>query len=187
MSWAGYEGSFKEKDYTKNQIMAEIDEMLEQECSYRMTPHHQPWKFFCEILNSEEEAREFLHLQDLWRKKNRAVRYRLPVKKTKKVETLETRLEKTVEDREDYNSTFKAEFVGCPTCKSKIAKKYIKGYSHSCPVCGGELWSETTQKKIVWYNEKIKELQKQIKQEEKKAAVKSKDLAWYVEAELYIG
>lgn len=192
MSWAGYEGSFEEKNYTKNQIMSEVNEMLEQECSYKMPPHHQSWKFFDEILDSEEDAQEFLYKENLYRKKNRAVRYHLPVKKTKKIKTLEARLEKTVEYREYYKknhhpSTFKAEFVGCPTCKSKIAKKYIKGYSHSCPVCGGELWSETTQKKIAWYNEKIKELQKQIKQEEKKAAAKSKDLAWYVEAELYIG
>lgn len=192
MSWAGIETSFSEKEYTKKEIMAEVEESLERECSYGFTPHHQRWQFFDEILNTEEEAQEFLHTRHLFREYNRAVRYRLPVKKTKKIQTLEEKLEATVEAREQYKkdhhpSTFKAEFIGCPTCKSKIAKKYIKGYSHSCPVCSGELWSETTQKKVAGYTEKIAEIQKQIKAEEKKASAKNKELAWYVEAELYVG
>lgn len=191
MSWAGYEGDFDE-NFTRNQIINEVEEILEQECPYTMTPHHQSWKFFEEILASREDAEEFLQSKNLWRKKNRAVRYRLPAEKTKKQKTLETRLEKMVVDRENYKEThhprnFKAEFIGCSTCKSKIAKKYLKGYSHSCPVCKGELWSQTTQDKVKWYTKKIVDLQEQIKQEEKKSAEKSKKLAWYVEADLYVG
>lgn len=192
MSWAGIETSFSEKKYSKQEIIAGIKGVLERECSRSFTPHHQPWKFFDEVCNTEEEAQEFLYNKHLQREYNRAVRYRVPTGKTKKIQALEDRLEATVETREQYKkdhhpSTFKAEFIGCPTCKSKIAKKYIKGYSHSCPVCSGELWSETTQKKIAGYNEKIADIQKQIKAEEKKASTKNKELAWYVEAELYIG
>ena len=192
MSWAGIETSYSEKEYSKQNIMMEVAEILERDCSYNFTPHHQQWKFFDEICNTEEEAKEFLYSKQITRRYNGAVRYRVPVGKTKKMQSLEARLETTVETREQYKKdhhpcTFKAEFIGCPTCKSKIAKKYIKGYSHSCPVCSGELWSETTQKKIAGYNEKIADIQKQIKAEERKANSKSKELAWYVEAELYVG
>lgn len=192
MSWAGIETSFSEKEYSKQDIIADVAEVLERDYSYNFTPHHQPWKFFDEVCATEEEAQEFLSNKHLYREYNRAVRYRVPTGKTKKMQTLEARLEATVKTREQYKkdhhpSMFKAEFIGCPTCKSKVAKKYIKGFSHSCPVCSGELWSETTQKKVVGYNEKIADIQKQIKAEEKKANSKDKELAWYVEAELYIG
>ena len=192
MSWAGIETSFLEKKYSKQEIIAGIKEVLERECSYGFIPRHQQWKFFDEICNTEEDAQEFLYNKHLQREYNRAVRYHVPTEKIKKVQALVARLEATIETKEQYKknhhpSTFKAEFIGCPTCKSKIAKKYIKGSSHSCPVCSGELWSETTQKKIASYNEKIADIQKQIKAEEKKANAKNKELAWYVEAELYIG
>lgn len=180
MSWAGIETSYSEKEYSKQDIMMEVAEVLERDCSHSFTPHHQQWKFFDEVCATEEEAQEFLSNKHLYREYNRAVRYRVPTGKTKKIQALEARLEVTVETREQYKkdhhpSTFKAEFIGCPTCKSKIAKKYIKGYSHSCPVCSGELWSETTQKKIAGYNEKIADIQKQIKQRKRRPVRRTKN------------
>ena len=59
---------------------------------------------------------------------------------------------------------FKSEFVGCKHCGSKINREYIK--SNACPVCRGDMRSDTTQKRLENMRAKVNRLRNDIKDEE---------------------
>ena len=74
---------------------------------------------------------------------------------------------KKLKDYEHVHSCkqFKAKLIGCPNCGSKVNKDFIK--NEECPICGTNLQSPTTRKTIEGYKAAIRELEKQIKAEEK--------------------
>lgn len=111
------------------------------------------------------------------------------VKTTKKLQTLETRLIKEKEKLNEYVkktdcSSFKAELITCPNCKSKINKKYI--YNSHCPLCRTDLRSKTVIDTTNRYRENIKALTQQIR-EEKIKQKKSLPVKYYVEFCEYVG
>lgn len=83
-------------------------------------------------------------------------------------------------------SSFKAEFVGCPGCGSKLKRELLK--HESCPLCRTELRSKTTVETLERYSKNICELDKQIKAEERKLnekAVKKSAIKWLVKIEYH--
>lgn len=110
-------------------------------------------------------------------------------KTTKKLQTLEARLIKEKEKLNEYIkktdcSNFKAELITCPNCKSKINKKYI--YNSHCPLCRTDLRSKTVIDITNRYQENIKALTQQIR-EEKSKQKKSLPVKYYVEFCEYVG
>ena len=194
MSWAeGYYDYPESED--KETIMCEIDESLENERG-RFDPVFQRYVFSNrEPFESREEALKYLHSDEgmeYYRSKNFGVRYYSTQnkKKTKKMQDLEQRISATEEKMAKYIaehsiSTFKAEFIGCPECKSKIAKKFIPN-TNKCPLCGTDLRSETTIKTLSGYRQKIKELNKLLEAEIKKNQKKG-EVYWLISAQLYVG
>ena len=87
--------------------------------------------------------------------------------KSKKLDDFDRRIKETLEKRSAYVQAhrvgdFKAEFVSCPSCKSKIARFYFERNKNRskdlCPVCYADMASETTKKVLKGYDEKINTL-----------------------------
>lgn len=83
-------------------------------------------------------------------------------------------------------SNIKAEFVGCPSCGSKIARKYLKG--NFCPVCHTDMRPVSTMDCIKRAAEKVDQLEKQMVAAERKEAQRYKskaNLRWLVRFEYH--
>lgn len=96
--------------------------------------------------------------------------------------TLQNRLRAERDKRITYEEThgvdsFKAEYVGCPECGSKLKRALLRG--NSCPLCKAELRRKTTLDTLKRYAENIRdikekmthELRKMQKRQRKKAKV----------------
>lgn len=81
---------------------------------------------------------------------------------------------------------FKAQYVSCKNCGSKLNKDYIK--RNFCALCGHDMRSDTTKNAIVKLTEKVKSLEQAIREEEKKLAIKKAKEAkeyWLVKIEYH--
>ena len=94
--------------------------------------------------------------------------------RSSKLDTLEKRLDAEKAKLEEYKKahsviTFKAEFVGCPGCKSKLAKKQLMKIKepNRCPLCESDLRGKTTLETINRYEKNIGTIKKDIHEEEK--------------------
>lgn len=100
----------------------------------------------------------------------------------KKIVDLERRIKETQEKYDKYLAAhrvgdYKALFVGCPECQSKIARFYFennktKAEKDRCPVCHADMASDTTKKTLQRYRGKVNELKKEKEAELKKLAKK---------------
>ena len=145
-----------------------------------------------EPLENQEAAEDFLDERDDWHRNwNVAVRFydRSSCKPTKKCEELLKRLHAEEEKLYSYTkshdlSTFKASLIGCSKCGSKLNKEYLKGYH--CPLCRNDMRSETTKNTVIRYQQKIRDIKRDIMAEEKKSSGKAvvKYLVLYEE---YVG
>jgi hypothetical protein len=126
-------------------------------------------------------------------------------RKTKRQETLESRLQaekvkknKYIEEHAIWNR--KSDTITCPVCKSRINidsyrtslahRRYAYGYDngHMCPVCFGELWSQTTLKTVRQYDERIAKLEDELAAEKQKAKLKvakKSPVRWLVKYEYH--
>lgn len=174
---------------------ADIHEKLYQDRGAYEPIFQKMFAFKREPLDSYKEAEEFLRYspeaERYYRKYDTAVRFLdySDVTPTKKMLDLKHRLDETVQKKADYAEkhsvkNFKADFVGCPGCGSKIARRFI--HADKCPLCHKDLRSETTIKTIKGYDEKIKELGKMYDEAEKKNKKKAK-VMWAVYAQAYLG
>ena len=105
--------------------------------------------------------------------------------------TLQERLKAEREKRVAYAaahavSTFKAEYIGCPECGSKLKRTLLKG--NSCPLCHAEMRSKTTMETLQRYDANCDELTKKIKAEERKMQEKMRKQAkvvWLIKTEYH--
>ena len=165
---------------------------------------HEDWQEGCRGLNGSirwndhvcanyEEAEAYIESHDKGRYGQLAVKYREyeKIEPTKNLLSLKERLDKEREKKAEYTaahsvSAFKAEFVGCPDCGSKLKKTLLK--SENCPLCRAELRGKTTVDTIARYEANIRDLQKQIKEEEKKMEeknLKKSKIKWLVKIEYH--
>lgn len=140
-------------------------------------------------LGSREEAEAKINQLDRGWYDDHAVRYYWfgDAKETKRMTEIrariqETRDKMTVYRREHSVTNFKAEFIGCPNCGSKISRKYLR--ADNCPVCRADMRSETTKKTLAGYEAKIRDLNAQIEQERRKQTSARKVL-WLVKYEYH--
>lgn len=110
------------------------------------------------------------------------------VKPTKAMENLKEQIKAARDKKEDFirshqPNRVKAEFIGCPHCGSKIAKKYLNGVR--CPVCRADMRPKSTLERIDGYDKKIRDLEKRYKEAEKKMASKAA-LKWCVKLEFHV-
>lgn len=143
-------------------------------------------------LENQEAAENFLDERNDWHRNwNVAVRFydRSNCRPTKKCGELLNRLHAEEEKLSSYIkahdlSTFKASLISCSKCGSKLNKDYLKG--HHCPLCRNDMRSETTKNTVSRYQQKIRDIKRDIMAEEKKSSGKAvvKYLVLYEE---YVG
>lgn len=140
-------------------------------------------------LESEEAAREWIRSKDGGWYENHAVRFYDYSKatETKKIVELAKRIAETVQARNEYRDShsvhgFKAEFIGCPECGSKLSKTHLRG--ETCPLCRRDLRSQTTLDRLARYQEKISALRKQVEEQKQKQKDKAV-VKWLVKYEYH--
>lgn len=116
---------------------------------------------------------------------------------SKKLATLKSRLTKEKESYSKLSNKItsgfknrKSKLISCKNCDSKINKDFISTqspYDINCKVCNRSLLSDTDLKRLENFNDKIRKLEKDFKDEEtklKKKSQKSKKatVKWYVGA-----
>lgn len=153
-----------------------------------------PIRWIDHVCDNREDAMEYIRSHDRGWYDQLAVKYydypKLEPSKT--MLGLQERLKAEYEKRAAYAaahavSTFKAEYIGCPECGSKLKRTLLKG-SNRCPLCGTELRSKTTMETLQRYDANIKDLQARIKDEERKMQEKMRKQAkvmWLIKTEYH--
>ena len=113
------------------------------------------------------------------------VLYKEASEPSKAMQDLDRRIQETQKKKRDfYNSHLpnrvKAEFVGCPECKSKIAKIHLK--THYCPVCRKSMLPKSTKERLQGYDAKVKDLEAKYKDLERK---QKGEVFWLVKLEFH--
>lgn len=152
-----------------------------------------PIRWLDHICDNREDAHQYIRTHDKDCYDQLAVKfYDYPtLEPSKTTLALQERLRAEHEKRVAYAaahavSTFKAEYVGCPECGSKLKRALLKG--NSCPLCHAEMRSKTTMETLQRYDANIKELQKKIKAEELKMQEKMRKQAkimWLIKTEYH--
>lgn len=120
------------------------------------------------ICKSYEDAVEKIQQLDNGWYDDHAVQYRDidSLKPTKTMNQIEERKAKLIADKFDYMEKHsvkarKSEFIGCPKCKSKLAREHL--LSERCPLCGEELRPDYVVERIKKYDEDYNELFKKYR------------------------
>lgn len=158
-----------------------------------------PIRWLTGICEDREQAYERIQSNDKGWYDQLAVQYKAypPAKlgESKAIANLRERIAKEKAKYADYEKahsikTFKAEFVGCPHCGSKLKKELMR--SEMCPLCRTDLRSKTTLDTLARYMNNIKELektlQKAITEETRKLNAKNEKVAkvkWLVKIEYH--
>lgn len=144
-----------------------------------------------QIYNSYAAATEAIDKLDRGHYDQLAVPYReLPHDITsKKIESLKLKIKEayklyTALDREVVVKTFKAQYVACKGCGSKLNKDHLN--SNFCPLCRTDMRSETTQNKIKMLYQKWQNLQVELRKEEEALASKKGVTKWLVKIEYHM-
>lgn len=136
------------------------------------------------ICDDYEAAKEFLHQRSDGFYPGVAVKYHdlSNVGTSKQIEALHAKISETRTARQEYIAAhtvkkFKADYVGCQTCGSKLSRAFLA--NDYCPLCRNDLRSATTLDRIARYDENIKELEQKVRQERLKQKDKAK-VCWLV-------
>lgn len=152
-----------------------------------------PIRWIDHVCDNREDAMEYIRSHDRGWYDQLAVKYLdyPELEPTKTMLTLRERLRAEQEKRGAYAaahavSTFKAEYVGCPECGSKLKRILLRG--NSCPLCHSEMRSKTTMDTLQRYDANCTELSKKIKEEERKMQEKARKKAtikWLIKTEYH--
>ena len=178
----------------KRAVEAEINEFVKHRCFEEGgSGLPGPICWLERLCANREEAREYIDSRDTGRYDQLAVKFRRYEKlaPSKTLLSLRERMQKELDKKAEYAknhsvSTFKAEYVGCPECGSKLKRTLLKG--ESCPLCRAELRGKTTVDTLARYEANIHDLQKQIKDEERKLEeknLKNSKIMWLVKIEYH--
>lgn len=147
-----------------------------------------------DICDNREDAEKYIESHDSGWYDQLAVRFReyQRLEPSKAMTSLQIRLVAEMDKKKAYEkahsvSTFKAEFIGCPKCGSRLKRTLLK--RESCPLCGTELRSQTTMDTLGRYEKNIRNLEKKIKEEERKSQKKNVEkskVKWLVKIEYHV-
>ena len=177
----------------KRKIESIMNERAREEGDYH-SGLNQSIRWIDHICEDRDKAYEYIDSHDQGWYNQLAVKFReYPTgEPTKTLLTLKERVKKEHEKRNAYEkahsvSSFKAEYIGCPNCGSKLKKSLLR--TDSCPLCRTELRSKTTIETIQRYKENIKKLNTQIREEERKINqrnIQKSKIKWLVKIEYHI-
>lgn len=140
-------------------------------------------------LSSEDAAKKWIDEKDNGWYDDHAVRFYdySNVKKSAKIEQYEKKIAELKQASKEYEKahsvhSFKAQYIGCPKCGSKLNKDCFTG--ERCPLCHTELRSETTTSKLEWYKHQVLKLKVKIEEEQVKSKNKAK-VMWLIKYEYH--
>lgn len=176
-----------EEKLDKRKVLADIEDIAREDgdgYSSRLT-----WHEGIEPLESYEKAKEFIQKKDNGWYDDHAVRFYdySGAAKTKKMEEYEAKIKELNKAKMEYKAKhsvheFKAMYIGCQNCGSRLNKEFIVG--ESCPLCRSDLRSKTTVDKLKWYDDKIKDCHDRIEVERTKQK-KNRKVKWLVKIEYH--
>lgn len=76
---------------------------------------------------------------------------------------------------------FKAQYVACKKCGSKLNREYLD--RNFCPVCGNDMRSDTLKANLERMRGQLSELDKKIREEERKTVKKASKISWLIKIE----
>jgi DNA repair exonuclease SbcCD ATPase subunit len=133
-----------------------------------------PIRWIDKLFPTIEEAEEYLNRADRGFYDNLAVKYGTVnhTAKTAKLERDIADLQRKIMEYKKAHSvhSFKAEYIGCQKCGSRLNKKYIP--KEECPLCGVDLRSKTTLDTLNGYFEKLEAKRVQLDEAKKAAGTK---------------
>lgn len=137
------------------------------------------------VYSSYDDALDAIKRFDKGFYDDHGVLYKEPASPSKARIELQNRLQETKRKKREYYDSHlpnkaKAAFVGCPECKSKLAKEHLS--SHRCPVCRANMFPKTTRDRLKAFDEKIRQLEEKdlILERKQKGEVK-----WLVKLEFH--
>ena len=139
-----------------------------------------------------DEALEYIESNDRKWYDQLAVMYKeypAVVKTTKRMTDLKNQIAKVRGEISAYEiehsvRNFKAEYVGCPHCGSKIKRELLK--RDWCPVCGEDMRSKTTLDTLKRMGVKLRTYERKLDEEAEKEARKNKpEIRWLVKIEYH--
>ncbi len=182
------------ENVNKRTCEAEINEYVRRH-TYEEGGHglDSPIRWINHVCDNRDDAKAYIESHDKgWYDQLAVMFYEYPkLDPTKTMTTLQSRLRAEIDKRNAYAqahsiASFKAEYVGCPECGSKLKRELLRG--NSCPLCKAELRSKTTMDTLKRYDGNISDLQKEIKAEERKMQEKQRKKAkitWLVKTEYH--
>lgn len=182
MSWASGYYTYDLKT-SRAAMEADFNESLYQERG-GMEPVMFPTVLKELTFDSYEDAEEYLN-EHATQNNNLGVKYKV-AKETKKSKEIKERIETLEKKIAEYSAahsvkTFKAEYIGCPSCGSKLKRTLLS--SDRCPLCRTDMRSDTTITTLNGYQDKKKKLTKELA----KSTEKTCEIQWLVHAIAYLG
>lgn len=148
---------------------------------------YQDIRWLPDICASEADAYDMIERKDRGNYDQLAVRFRAAATPSAKLKDLNARLGDTrnalfMLEQDIHYSHTTAKFVSCKRCGSALSRTHLK--SNFCPMCGNDLRPQSVRDKVARAKEKVKKLEQQIRDEEKKNNQKGK-LFWLVKVEYH--
>ena len=150
-------------------------------------------RWYDETCEDYESARDFLSRHDRGWYDQLAVKYKhfdkpIASKRLSDLKAKESEVRQKLRELESKVAftEFKSQYISCKKCGSKLNKDFIK--RNYCALCGNDMRSDTTKNAIARLTEKVKSLEKDVREEEKKLAVKKAKEAkeyWLVKIEYH--
>lgn len=181
--------SFPEKT-SKAIMVAECEEKARREGGQL----HDPIRWIDRVFDDYDQASDYIDRIDSGHYDQIAVKYRSydKIAPSATLTNLEQRRDAEIQKRIDYAkkhsvSTFKADYVGCPSCGSRLKRELLSG--EYCPLCRTDLRGKTTLDTLAKYSQNIEDLKKKISAEQKKLEaknIKNSKINWLVKIEFHV-
>lgn len=175
------------ENVNRKELLSDIVQIARRNGDGYNGPMH--WHDEIKPLESYEAAKERIKKLDKGWYDDHAVRYcdYNSAKQTSKMTEYRERIKKLQAQKAKYaeeNSVrnFKADYIGCKKCGSKVSRKHL--HTDFCPVCHSDLRSETTKTTLLNYDARVNELWDKI-EEEKKKQTKARKVMWLVKYEYH--
>lgn len=189
------EHRYYKENVDKKRVQADLDNYVRCHCWQEGSSGlNAPIRWLDHICDNSEDAMEYIKSHDKGWYDQLAVKYReyQPIEPSATLLALQKRWKAENEKKSAYEQahsvrSFKAEFVGCPSCGSKLKKDLLRG--ESCPLCRTELRSKTTMETLARYESNLRDLSKKISAEQKKMEqknLKKSTVKWLVKIEFHV-
>lgn len=182
---------------SKTNISRQCGTWANRNCDHEENPSGYEYldvRFTDRIFDSFDEAEDYLK-ETFGNYRQIAVRYKKypKVEPSKVITDLERRISeyriRCNELNKPHYANVKQSTVKCKACGSSLATRYCGlSYRNTCPVCRADLRPESTMKKLADYEKTINDLNKKLKDEEKKQNQRNAskaELMWAVACEVH--